>query len=194
MARILNAKHFRRLSNFLDDDRVACSVVHGGSVNEKTLTIEPTILLNPPLDSDIMTEEIFGPLLPIITVKIEDTIKFVTSMPKPLAIYAFTKNEKLKHRIIDETSSGSITFNDAIVQYAVEGLPFGGVGQSGFGQYHGKYSFELFSNKKAVFKRSFLIEFMFRYPPWDDSKIRMLRHVFNTNYILLLLGLLGLRR
>lgn len=158
-------------------------------------TIEPTILLNPPLDSDIMTEEIFGPLLPIITVKkIEDTIKFVTSMPKPLAIYAFTKNEKLKHRIINETSSGSITFNDAIVQYVVEGLPFGGVGQSGFGQYHGKYSFELFSNKKAVFKRSFLIEFMFRYPPWDDSKIGMLRHVFNTNYILLLLGLLGLRR
>uniref|UniRef100_M8BRN1 Aldehyde dehydrogenase n=1 Tax=Aegilops tauschii TaxID=37682 RepID=M8BRN1_AEGTA len=145
MAKILNTKHFQRLSNFLDDDRVARSVVHGGSVNQKTLTIEPTILLNPPLDSDIMTEEIFGPLLPIIT-------------------------------------------------YVVEGLPFGGVGQSGFGQYHGKYSFELFSNKKAVFKRSFLIEFMFRYPPWDDSKIGMLRHVFNTNYILLLLGLLGLRR
>uniref|UniRef100_A0A453P6H0 Aldehyde dehydrogenase domain-containing protein n=1 Tax=Aegilops tauschii subsp. strangulata TaxID=200361 RepID=A0A453P6H0_AEGTS len=81
-----------------------------------------------------------------------------------------------------------------LLQYVVEGLPFGGVGQSGFGQYHGKYSFELFSNKKAVFKRSFLIEFMFRYPPWDDSKIGMLRHVFNTNYILLLLGLLGLRR
>ncbi|KAI4980814.1 hypothetical protein ZWY2020_021299 [Hordeum vulgare] len=195
MARILNAKHFQRLSNFLDDKRVACSVVHGGSVNHKTLTIEPTILLNPPLDSDIMTEEIFGPLLPIITVKkIEDSIKFVTSMPKPLAIYAFTKNEKLKQRFINETSSGSITLNDAIVQYVVEGLPFGGVGQSGFGQYHGKYSFELFSNKKAVFKRSFLIEFMFRYPPWDDSKIGMLRHVFNTNYILLLLGLLGLRR
>ncbi|KAF7047053.1 hypothetical protein CFC21_056039 [Triticum aestivum] len=195
MARILNAKHFQRLSNFLVDDKVAASVVHGGSVNPKTLTIEPTILLNPPLHSDIMTEEIFGPLLPIITVKkIEDSIKFVNSMPKPLAIYAFTKNEKLKHQIIDETSSGSVTFNDAIVQYAVEGLPFGGVGESGFGQYHGKYTFELFSHKKAVFKRSFLIEFMFRYPPWDDTKTEMLRRVYNTNYILLLLGLLGLRR
>jgi aldehyde dehydrogenase (NAD+) len=80
------------------------------------------------------------------------------------------------------------------LQYVVEGLPFGGVGQSGSGQYHGKYSFELFSNKKAVFKRSFLIEFMFRYPPWDNGKIGMLRHVFNTNYVLLLLGLIGLRR
>jgi aldehyde dehydrogenase (NAD+) len=80
-------------------------------------SIEPTLLLNPPLDSDIMTEEIFGPLLPIITVKkIEDSIKFLKSKPKPLAIYAFTRNEKLKQRIIDETSSGSVTFNDAIVQ------------------------------------------------------------------------------
>lgn len=80
-------------------------------------TVEPTLLLNPPLDSDIMTEEIFGPLLPIITVKkIGDSITFLKSKPKPLAIYAFTRNEKLKSRIIDETSSGSVTFNDAIVQ------------------------------------------------------------------------------
>uniref|UniRef100_A0ACD5ZL95 Uncharacterized protein n=1 Tax=Avena sativa TaxID=4498 RepID=A0ACD5ZL95_AVESA len=195
MARILNEKHFKRLSSYLKDRKVAASVVHGGSVNPKTLTIEPTILLNPPLDSDVMTEEIFGPILPIITVKkIEDSMKFVRSKPKPLAIYAFTRNEKLKSRIINETSSGSVTFNDAVVQYVVEGLPFGGVGQSGSGQYHGKYSFELFSNKKAVFKRSFLVEFMFRYPPWDNGKIGMLRHVFNTNYVLLLLGLIGLRR
>ncbi|KQK00545.1 aldehyde dehydrogenase family 3 member F1 isoform X2 [Brachypodium distachyon] len=195
MARILNAKHFQRLSNYLQDVKVAASVVHGGSLNPKTLAIEPTILLNPPVDSDIMTEEIFGPLLPIITVKkIEDSIRFLKSKPKPLSIYAFTTNEKLKRRITEETSSGSVTFNDAIVQYVVEGLPFGGVGHSGFGQYHGKYTFDMFSNKKAVFKRSFLIEFMFRYPPWDDSKIRMLRHVFNLNYVGLLLGLLGLRR
>ncbi|VAI47532.1 unnamed protein product [Triticum turgidum subsp. durum] len=185
MARILNAKHFRRLSNFLDDDRVACSVVHGGSVNEKTLTIEPTILLNPPLDSDIMTEEIFGPLLPIITVCRMDKY-YVTDYNTPSVHFCLTK--------VNEGNTKLMVYVHVGFQYAVEGLPFGGVGQSGFGQYHGKYSFELFSNKKAVFKRSFLIEFMFRYPPWDDSKIRMLRHVFNTNYILLLLGLLGLRR
>ncbi|KAL5212088.1 hypothetical protein ABZP36_022935 [Zizania latifolia] len=195
MARILNEKHFQRLSAYLEDTKVAASVVHGGCIDPKTLTIEPTILLNPPVDSDVMTEEIFGPILPIITVKkIEDSIAFLKSKPKPLAIYAFTTNESLKRRIVEETSSGSVTFNDAVVQYALESVPFGGVGHSGFGQYHGKYSFELFSNKKAVFKRSFLIEFMFRYPPWDDSKIGTLRHVFSYSYILLFLTLLGLRR
>ncbi|XP_062219788.1 aldehyde dehydrogenase family 3 member F1-like [Phragmites australis] len=195
MARILNKKHIQRLSDLLEDPRVASSVVHGGSVNPKTLSVEPTILLNPPLDSDIMTEEIFGPLLPIITVKkIEDSITFLKSKPKPLAIYAFTRNEKLKRRIIEETSSGSVTFNDAVVQYGLDSLPFGGVGHSGFGQYHGKYSFEMFSHKKAVLKRSFLIEFMFRYPPWDESKIGMLRHVYRFDYVNLFLALLGLRR
>ncbi|TVU02417.1 hypothetical protein EJB05_52098 [Eragrostis curvula] len=195
MARILNKKHFQRLNDLLDDPKVASTVVHGGYFNAKTLSIEPTILLNPPLDSDIMTEEIFGPLLPIITVKkIEDSIKFLKSRPKPLAIYGFTRNEKLKRRIIEETSSGSVTFNDAIVQYGMDSIPFGGVGASGFGQYHGKYSFEMFSHKKAVLKRSFLIEFMFRYPPWDDSKIGLLRHAFRYDYISLFLALLGLRR
>ncbi|OEL15620.1 Aldehyde dehydrogenase family 3 member F1 [Dichanthelium oligosanthes] len=195
MARILNEKHFKRLSDLLADKRVAASVVHGGHFNPKTLSVEPTLLLNPPLDSDIMTEEIFGPLLPIITVKkIEDSIRFLKSKPKPLAIYAFTRNEKLKSRIIEETSSGSVTFNDAIVQYGLDSIPFGGVGHSGFGQYHGKYSFDMFSHKKAVLKRSFLIEFMFRYPPWDDSKIGMLRRVYRFDYISLFFALIGLRR
>uniref|UniRef100_A0ACD5ZJS6 Uncharacterized protein n=1 Tax=Avena sativa TaxID=4498 RepID=A0ACD5ZJS6_AVESA len=196
MACILNQRQFDRLGGLLEDHKVSCSIVHGGDMDPKTLSIEPTILLNPPLDSDIMTEEIFGPLLPIITVKkIEDSIGFVNSKPKALAIYAFTTNEALKQRIVKETSSGSVTFNDAIVQYGVDSLPFGGVGQSGFGQYHGKYSFEMFSHKKAVFKRSFLIEFMFRYPPWDDdTKLGMLRRVFHYDYVSLFLALLGLRR
>ena len=160
--------------------------------------------------------------------KIEDSIKFLKSKPKPLAIYAFTRNEKLKQRIIDETSSGSVTFNDAIVQvrntnhslppvtdtdlhllllllnsmhdvspakfclqYGLDSIPFGGVG---FGQYHGKYSFEMFSHKKAVLKRSFLIEFMFRYPPWDEIKMGMLRRVYQFDYVSLFLAIVGLRR
>uniref|UniRef100_A0A0D9YVN7 Aldehyde dehydrogenase n=1 Tax=Oryza glumipatula TaxID=40148 RepID=A0A0D9YVN7_9ORYZ len=195
MARILNAKHFERLSGYLEDNRVAASVVHGGYMDPKKLNIEPTLLLNPPADSDVMTEEVFGPILPIITVKkTEDCIAYLKSKPKPIAMYAFTNNERLKRRIVEETSSGSVTFNDAVVQYALESVPFGGVGHSGFGQYHGKYSFELFSHKKAVFKRSFLIEFMFRYPPWDESKIGTLRHVFSYNYFLLFFNLLGFRR
>uniref|UniRef100_A0A0D9VIW0 Aldehyde dehydrogenase n=2 Tax=Leersia perrieri TaxID=77586 RepID=A0A0D9VIW0_9ORYZ len=195
MARILNEKHFDRLANLLADHRVASSIVHGGGANRKTLTIEPTILLDPPLDSDIMTEEIFGPLLPIITVKkTEDCLAFLKPKPKPLAIYAFTKDEKLKQRIIAETSSGCVTFNDAIVQYGLDTVPFGGIGASGFGQYHGKYTFELFSHRKAVIKRSLWVEFMFRYPPWDEYRMRMLRRAFRFDYVSLVLGLLGLRQ
>uniref|UniRef100_A0A453CK59 Aldehyde dehydrogenase domain-containing protein n=1 Tax=Aegilops tauschii subsp. strangulata TaxID=200361 RepID=A0A453CK59_AEGTS len=130
MARIVNGRHFQRLSNLLKDPAVAASILHGGGLDAKNLSIEPTILLNPPLDSAIMTEEIFGPLLPIITVKkIEDSIAFVRARPKPLAVYAFTDSAPLKRRIVEETSSGSVTFNDAVVQFGVDTLPFGGVGQ-----------------------------------------------------------------
>uniref|UniRef100_A0A0D9YVN2 Aldehyde dehydrogenase n=1 Tax=Oryza glumipatula TaxID=40148 RepID=A0A0D9YVN2_9ORYZ len=200
MARILNEKHFHRLTNLLEDDQVKSSIVHGGNADPETLWIEPTIVLNPPLDSDIMMEEIFGPLLPIITVKkTEDCIAFLKSKPKPLAIYAFTNNEKLKQRIVAETSSGSVLFNDAIVQYGLDSVPFGGIGESGFGQYHGKYTFELFSHRKAVVRRSLLVEFMFRYPPWDEYKMGMLRRVFRFDYVSLVLALLafwllGIRR
>ncbi|XP_066344410.1 aldehyde dehydrogenase family 3 member F1-like [Miscanthus floridulus] len=172
MARIVNERHLERLSNLL-----------------KVRYIEPTILLNPPLDSAIMTEEIFGPLLPIIAVKkIEDSIAFVKAMPKPLAIYAFTQDAALRRRIVDETSSGSVTFNDAVVQYAIDGLLFGGVGQSGFGQYHGKYSFEMFM------KRGYLVELTLRYPPWDESKVTLMRYLYSFNYFAFVLSFLGLRR
>ncbi|CAL5015678.1 unnamed protein product [Urochloa decumbens] len=195
MARIVNRRHFDRLSGLLRDRAVAPSILHGGSMDAKNLYIEPTILLNPPLDSEIMTEEIFGPLLPIITVKkIEDSIAFVNAKPKPLAIYAFTRDAALRRRIVDETSSGSVTFNDAVVQYAMDGLPFGGVGQSGFGQYHGRYSFEMFSHKKAVMKRGHLIELTLRYPPWDESKVTLMRYLYRFNYFAFVLSFLGLRR
>ncbi|XP_006652592.1 aldehyde dehydrogenase family 3 member F1-like [Oryza brachyantha] len=195
MARIVNARHFQRLSGLLKDKSVAASVLHGGTLDAKNLCIEPTILLNPPLDSAIMTEEIFGPLLPIITVKkIEDSIAFVRARPRPLAVYAFTKNAALRRRIVEETSSGSVTFNDAVVQYGIDSLPFGGVGESGFGQYHGKYSFEMFSHKKAVLTRGYLIELTARYPPWDDSKISMMRQLYRYNYVGFVLTFLGLKK
>ncbi|KAM3368961.1 hypothetical protein ACQJBY_017083 [Aegilops geniculata] len=195
MARIVNGRHFQRLSNLLKDPAVAASILHGGGLDAKNLSIEPTILLNPPLDSAIMTEEIFGPLLPIITVKkIEDSIAFVRARPKPLAVYAFTDSAPLKRRIVEETSSGSVTFNDAVVQFGVDTLPFGGVGQSGFGQYHGKYSFEMFSHKKAVLRRGFLVEAMLRYPPWDEQKIAMMRHLFRYDYVRFIFTFFGLRK
>ncbi|KAK4791191.1 hypothetical protein SAY86_031604 [Trapa natans] len=117
IARIVNRHHFQRLKSLLDDPKIRGSVVHGGFMDEDDLFIEPTILVDPPLESAIMEDEIFGPLLPIITLnKIEDSIRFLKSRPKPLSIYAFTKDESLQRRILSETSSGSVVFNDALIQ------------------------------------------------------------------------------
>ncbi|KAI4322091.1 hypothetical protein L6164_021812 [Bauhinia variegata] len=195
VARIVNKQHLFRLKNLVADPRVQESVVYGGSIDEDNLFIEPTIMVDPPLDSAIMSEEIFGPLLPVITLeKIEDSIKFINSRPKPLALYVFTKNQSLQRRMISETSSGSVTFNDAIVQYAADTLPFGGVGESGFGNYHGKFSFDTFSHEKTVVNRSFLTDFWFRFPPWNTHKYHLLEVAYNYDYLGLLLLVLGLKR
>ncbi|CAA0839239.1 Aldehyde dehydrogenase family 3 member F1 [Striga hermonthica] len=195
ICRIVNKNHYDRICNLLDEPGVAASIVYDGSMDSENLVIGPTILVDPPLEAQIMTEEIFGPLLPIITLdKIEDSIDFINERPKPLAIYAFTKNKKLKDRILQETSSGNVTFNDTIIQFICDSLPFGGVGQSGFGRYHGKYSFDTFSHEKAVLHRSFFPELEPRYPPWNAFKLEFIRLAYNFDYVGLLLLLLGLRR
>ncbi|ONK73675.1 uncharacterized protein A4U43_C04F34110 [Asparagus officinalis] len=194
-AKIVNEHHFQRLSNLLKNPSVTSSIVHGGSVDYKNQTIEPTVVLDPPLDAEIMTEEIFGPLLPIITLKkIEDSIGFIKAKPKPLVIYAFTNDQKLKRRIVDETSSGSVTFNDSLIQYVCDTIPFGGIGESGFGSYHGKFTFDMFSHEKPVLKRSFLTEFSFRYPPWNEQKLQLLRRLYEFDYFGFALVWLGLKR
>ncbi|XWS73537.1 hypothetical protein CRYUN_Cryun02cG0138000 [Craigia yunnanensis] len=142
-----------------------------------------------------MTEEIFGPLLPIITLdKIEDSIDFINSRPKPLAIYAFTHNEVLRKRMVSETSSGSVVFNDAVIQFAADTIPFGGIGESGIGKYHGKFSFDTFSHYKAILRRSFLTEFWFRFPPWNNYKLELFETAYNYDYFGMLLVILGLKR
>ncbi|KAK6164148.1 hypothetical protein DH2020_001012 [Rehmannia glutinosa] len=195
IARIINKSHFSRLKNLLNDPMVQASIVHGGSLDEDNLFIEPTLLVDPPVKAGIMIEEIFGPLLPIITLeKIEDSIEFINSLPKALAIYAFTNNEGLKKKISSGTSSGSIVFNDAIIQYVADSLPFGGVGESGIGRYHGKFSFDMFSHEKVIARRSFLVDFWFRYPPWNDHKLHLFRSAYNFDYLGILLIMLGLKR
>jgi aldehyde dehydrogenase (NAD+) len=160
--------------------------------------------------------------------KIEDSIEFISSRPKPLALYVFSKNKTLQNRMISETSSGSVTFNDAILQvltdnhflqfdfhllnyisvqihnnlmriicwlqYAADSLPFGGVGASGFGMYHGKFSFDTFSHQKAIVRRSFLTDFWYRYPPWTANKFQLLEVSYNYDYLGLVLVILGLKR
>ncbi|KAK9061520.1 hypothetical protein SSX86_018702 [Deinandra increscens subsp. villosa] len=194
IARIVNKKHFSRLKGLLEEPGVESSIVFGGKSDEENLFIEPTILLDPPLDALIMKEEIFGPLLPIITVEsIEESVEFIRARPKPLAVYGFTNNENLQKKMISETSSGSITFNDAIIQYVADTLPFGGVGGSGFGRYHGKFSFENFSHQKAVMVRGYLVDFGFRYPPWNNKKLQLLKSGLRHDYVSLVLVKLGLK-
>ncbi|KAG4145001.1 hypothetical protein ERO13_D05G071900v2 [Gossypium hirsutum] len=195
ISRIINKHHFLRLKDLLTDQKVKDCIVYGGSMDEGSLFIEPTILVDPPLESAMMTEEIFGPLLPIITLdKIEDSIDFINSRPKPLALYAFTKNEVLKERLVSETSSGSVVFNDAIIQFAADTLPFGGIGESGIGKYHGKFSFDTFTHYKAVARRSLLTDFWYRFPPWNNYKLELLENTYNYDYFGLLLVILGLKR
>ncbi|EPS59682.1 aldehyde dehydrogenase, partial [Genlisea aurea] len=195
IARIINENHFSRLGDMLDDPLVKRSIVHGGALDRENLFVEPTILIDPPLKASIMTDEIFGPLLPLITVnKIEESIGFINSLPRPLAIYAFTQDESLKSKLLRGTSSGSIVFNDAIIQYAADSLPFGGVGESGFGRYHGKFSFDTFSHEKVVARRNFIFDIWFRYPPWNGNSMNLLRAGYLYEYVRIVLILLGFNK
>ncbi|XP_060214438.1 aldehyde dehydrogenase [Lycium barbarum] len=192
LSRIVNANHFHRLSKLLDDNKVVDKVVHGGQRDENNLKIAPTILLDVPEDSLIMKEEIFGPLLPIITVnKVEDAIHFINAREKPLAAYLFTNKKKLVEEFIMNISAGGLLINDTTLHLAISSLPFGGVGESGMGSYHGRFSFEAFSHKKAVLRRSFGGEVAARYPPYTPGKTRFLKALLNGNILGLIRALFG---
>ncbi|MDT8915939.1 aldehyde dehydrogenase family protein [Amycolatopsis sp. PS_44_ISF1] len=145
--RIVNTRHFDRLSELLGSGRV----VTGGQTDRDTRFIAPTVLADVAPDSPVMGEEIFGPILPVLPVaSLDEAIGFVTERPKPLALYAFVGSEEAKQRILNETSSGAVGFGLPVAHLTASDLPFGGVGESGMGRYHGKYSIDTFSNLKAV--------------------------------------------
>ncbi|XP_022132142.1 aldehyde dehydrogenase family 3 member H1 isoform X2 [Momordica charantia] len=192
LSRIVNANHFDRLSKLLADDKVSDKIVHGGEKDKSKLQISPTILLDVPRDSLIMTEEIFGPLLPILTVdKVEDSFEIVNSGTKPLAAYLFTNNKKLKERFVACISAGGVVINDTTLHLTVETLPFGGVGESGMGAYHGKFSFDAFTHKKAVLYRSFAGDAPIRYPPYTKGKLRILKALIGGGILGIIRALLG---
>ncbi|KAI5668667.1 hypothetical protein M9H77_18520 [Catharanthus roseus] len=192
LSRIVNLNHFNRLTKLLDDPSVSGKIVHGGQRDVSNLKIAPTLLLDVPEDSLIMNEEIFGPLLPIITVnKVEDSINVIKSKEKPLAAYLFTNNKKLKEEFITSVSAGGLLINDTTMHLAVHTLPFGGVGESGMGSYHGKFSFDAFSHKKAVLHRSLAGDFTARYPPYTPRKQRLLKALLNGSLLGIIRVLLG---
>lgn len=144
--RIINDRHFERLLKLLNSGKA----VVGGDYDKESRYIAPTILTGVSSDDKIMQEEIFGPILPIVNIKnVDEAIKFINARDKPLTLYIFSNERQTINRFLNETSSGSVCANDAVMHLTVDTLPFGGVGASGFGAYHGKYSFDTFSHPKA---------------------------------------------
>ncbi|KAG8451695.1 hypothetical protein GDO86_003765 [Hymenochirus boettgeri] len=177
--RIINKRHFKRLLALMEGQRI----VHGGTYDEETCYIEPTVIAEVNPESKIMQEEIFGPLLPILSVKnIDEAINFINAKEKPLALYVFSKDKKVINRMISETSSGGVTANDVIMHFTVNELPFGGVGHSGMGSYHGKHSFDTFSHKRGCLIKSLKMEGMnkIRYPPFSRKKLEWAKFLLTT--------------
>ncbi|KAE8666642.1 Aldehyde dehydrogenase family 3 member I1 [Hibiscus syriacus] len=193
LSRIVNPNHFDRLSKLLEEDKVSSKIAHGGQKDETNLKIAPTILLDVPINSLIMKEEIFGPLLPIIMVdKLEESFDVINSCgAKPLAAYLFTNNNKLKEEFVAEVSAGGLVVNDTTVHLAEHNLPFGGVGESGMGSYHGKFSFDAFSHKKAVLYKGFSGDSSLRYPPYTRGKLRLLQALLSGSILRIIRALLG---
>lgn len=170
--RIVNERHFNRIKNLIDENKIA----HGGKTDEKDMYIEPTILINVSPEDKSMQEEIFGPVLPIVPISSpEEAIAFINEREKPLALYVFSKNKKVVEQVLRNTSSGGAIANDVLMHAGVKELPFGGVGHSGTGAYHGKHSFDVFSHKRAVMVKSLGLEFLNkpRYPPYTDKNVKM---------------------
>ncbi len=169
--RIINEKHFMRLSRFIDKG----NVVFGGQTDIKDKFIAPTILDGVSVEDEVMNEEIFGPILPIIEYeKLDDAIAFVNSRNKPLALYIYSDDKMYQDRILNETSSGNASINECLMHVAQFELPFGGVGESGIGAYHGKVSFDTFSHLKGILKKSTLSDLKQRFPPYTESGTKLL--------------------
>jgi len=171
--RIIDNAHFTRLEGLLGSG----SIVTGGRADRASRYIAPTIIDGIFGHEPIMQEEIFGPLLPVIEYDdISQAISFVNGMPKPLALYFFSRDKGLQDRVLRETAAGGGCINDTVIQETTF-LPFGGTGPSGIGKYHGKASFDAFSNEKSIIKSGFLFDFPLRYPPYKNH-LKWLRKIF----------------
>ncbi|MBS4539051.1 aldehyde dehydrogenase [Clostridium sp. D2Q-11] len=172
--RIVNEDHFDKVSKLLLDGKI----IHGGRTDREELYIEPTLIDNVSWDDKIMEDEIFGPILPIIEYEnIFEVVDKLQSLPKPLALYLFTDNEKIEKKVIEDISYGGGCVNDTILHLSSPYLPFGGVGNSGIGSYHGKKSFDTFTHEKSVFKNSKKFDLKFRYPPFSKTGLKLLKKV-----------------
>ena len=176
--RIVNQKHFNRLNDLIQIHKD--NVVFGGNSSKEDLYIEPTLLDNITNDNKIMKEEIFGPILPIITYdNFDEVLEIIQSKSKPLSLYLFSEDENMTHRVVEELSFGGGAINDTLMHLANPNLPFGGVGSSGIGQYHGKYSFDTFSHMKSYTFKSTRLESSLFFPPYK-GKFKYIKTFFKN--------------
>lgn len=174
--RIVNGRHFERLHTILKSDQQA--IIYGGKTDATARYIEPTLLELSNLDSASMKEEIFGPILPIITYEqLSDVKSIIETMPTPLALYLFTRSRKMKKEVVTYLSCGGVCINDTIEHIVNPELPFGGVGSSGMGSYHGKQSFLTFSHEKSVLTRIGSFDVKFLNPPYNTSALKLLKRI-----------------
>lgn len=172
--RIINPRHFKRLIGFIDQAKVFA----GGRYDEGKLFIEPTILQHVTWEDKVMQDEVFGPILPVLDYNdFNEVVDIIQSHEKPLAAYIFTNNNAEKEAFVSKISFGGGCINDTVMHISNPNLPFGGIGNSGIGSYHGKYGFETFSHRKAVMDKATWGEPDLRYPPYTDSKKKWIRRL-----------------
>ncbi|WP_276203424.1 aldehyde dehydrogenase [Paenibacillus wynnii] len=173
--RIVNERQVQRLAGLIERDKE--KIIMGGKVAPEDLYVEPTLLYPVTWDQASMEDEIFGPILPIMEYShLEEAIQTIKDHPKPLALYLFTEDRNVEHEVLSRVSFGGGCINDTISHVASPNLPFGGVGNSGMGAYHGKHSFDLFSHRKSIVKRSTRIDLGVVYPPYKD-KVKLARRI-----------------
>ncbi|MGA0988668.1 MAG: aldehyde dehydrogenase family protein [Vulcanococcus sp.] len=167
LASIVNDAQYARLSALLEQARERGQVLLGGTCDPERRRIAPTVIQVNDREDPLMQEELFGPLLPILEVDgLEQAIEWINQRPKPLALYLFSSSQQHQETVLNTTSSGGVCFNDVVMQVGVPELPFGGVGASGMGAYHGKAGFDTFSHQRSVLRRPFALDLPFRYPPY----------------------------
>lgn len=170
--KIINLSNLDRLKKYLNNG----NIIHGGVTNPDSCYFSPTLLDGVSPDHPAMKEEIFGPVLPIIEYQnLDEAIEFITSRPRPLALYIFSNSSEKRKQIIQRTQSGGVCINETVVYFVNPNLPFGGIGRSGMGRYHGRFSFETFSYRRSVMHKSNLIDLPFRYPPYQN-KLSFMRY------------------
>lgn len=166
LARIINARHHQRLVSMLADGEILL----GGEHDAESRYIAPTLLTNVSADSRLMSDEIFGPLLPVVEYEtVEEAIQYIRQRPHPLALYVFSEEGAFQEKVLKETTSGGACVNECIVHLAVPELPFGGVGESGIGAYHGRHGFDTFTHQKAVLRNPTFLDVKLKYPPYRNN-------------------------